>query len=38
VELALGQRRFFVLLLVSQCQTGLFSPTAKHEWNLLNPL
>jgi len=31
LELALGQRLFFVLFLVSQCQTGLFSPSSKHE-------
>jgi len=38
VELALGQRRFFGLFLVSQCQTGLFPPTCWHEMYLSNPL
>ncbi len=38
VELALGQRLFFVLFLISQRQTGLFSPSLKHEWNLLEGL
>jgi hypothetical protein len=38
VELALGERLFFVLFLVSHRQTGLFSPSSNHEWNLLEGL
>jgi hypothetical protein len=34
-ELVLEERLFFVLFPVSQCQTGLFSPSSKHEWYLL---
>lgn len=38
VELAPGQRPIFVLFPVSGCQTGLFRPSLRHEWNLSNPL
>lgn len=38
LELALGQRLFFVLFPVSHCQTALFTPSSEHYKNLLEGL
>ena len=38
LELALGQRLFFVLFAVSHCQTALSTPSSEHYKNLLEGL